>query len=62
MSNRVAQCVTIGEVTNILEKMTVAETIDLGASIVHVGTHDDHGEIAIVTTIGERHLILNMNF
>ena len=32
----------------ILERMTVRETLDLGAVLIHIGTHPEHAECVTI--------------
>lgn len=36
----------------ILERMTIRDTLDLGAVLVHVGTHPEHAECVTIQGLG----------
>ena len=39
---------SIDSLAMILERMTVRETLDLGAVLIHIGTHPEHAECVTI--------------
>lgn len=53
-----ARVLSLEEMSNILSDVETTNTVDLGFAFVNFAIHPEHGSIALISTCGEKHMMI----
>lgn len=58
MSTNAIVSLNLAQVSDLIEESQITQSQDLGAAVVHIGSHPQHGNVVIVSTVSDMHAMI----